>query len=95
MPEWLLHYENQDPNERCAPIGETWQALNNPGDILQWDATDDWRTTHAANDLTVGGQRLLCIEGNDASWGFSVGRQRLTHITCDSAFSMRFDIHWK
>jgi uncharacterized protein YndB with AHSA1/START domain len=54
----------------AAPIGETWQAFNNPGDILQWDATDDWRTTHAANDLTVGGQLLLRIEGNDASQGF-------------------------
>jgi len=79
----------------AAPIGETWKAFNNPGDILQWDATDDWRTTHAANDLTVGGQLLLRIEGNDASLGFSVERRRQTHIICDSAFSMRLDTHWK
>lgn len=54
----------------AAPLGDTWQAFNNPEDILQWDATDDWRTTHATNDLRVGGQLLLRIEANDAGQGF-------------------------
>lgn len=64
MPEWLFIMKIKIQTSVAAPIVETWQAFNNPEDILQWDATDDWRTTHATNDFRVGGQLLLRIEAN-------------------------------
>ena len=45
-----------------ATIDEVWNAFNNPDDILQWDYTDEWKTTWVSNDLKVGGQLLLFIE---------------------------------
>jgi uncharacterized protein YndB with AHSA1/START domain len=45
-----------------APIETVWRAFNDPADILQWDASDDWRTTWASNDLQVGGLLRLHIE---------------------------------
>ena len=54
----------------AAPIADVWRAFNNADDIVQWDASDDWRTTWASNDLTVGGKLLLRIEVNDGDMGF-------------------------
>ncbi|WP_283188426.1 SRPBCC domain-containing protein [Pseudomonas sp. PMCC200344] len=54
----------------AAPIADTWQAFNNPEDIVQWDASDDWHTTRASNDLKVGGKLLLRIEANEGGLGF-------------------------
>ena len=54
----------------AAPIEDVWRAFNNPDDILQWDASDDWHTTWASNDLKVGGKLLLRIEPNDGGIGF-------------------------
>ncbi|MHC8300341.1 SRPBCC domain-containing protein [Pseudomonas sp. ZS1P83] len=54
----------------AASIADTWQAFNNPEDIVQWDASDDWHTTRASNDLKVGGKLLLRIEANDGGLGF-------------------------
>ncbi len=34
-----------------SPIETVWRAFNDPADIVQWDASDDWRTTWASNDL--------------------------------------------
>ncbi|MGS0742751.1 SRPBCC domain-containing protein [Glaciimonas sp. GG7] len=53
-----------------APIADTWRAFNNPDDIVQWDASDEWHTTWASNDLKVGGKLLLRIESNDGGMGF-------------------------
>lgn len=54
----------------AAPIADVWRAFNNPDDIVQWDASDDWHTTWASNDLQVGGKLLLRIEANDGGMGF-------------------------
>lgn len=40
------------------------------GALYQWDASDDWHTTRASNDLKVGGKLLLRIEANDGGMGF-------------------------
>jgi uncharacterized protein YndB with AHSA1/START domain len=48
----------------AVPIADAWRAFNDPDDILQWDASDDWRTTWVSNDLEVGGKLLLRIEAN-------------------------------
>ena len=45
-----------------VPIETVWRAFNDPVDILQWDASEDWRTTWASNDLRVGGLLKLRIE---------------------------------
>ncbi|GGJ64762.1 MULTISPECIES: SRPBCC domain-containing protein [Alphaproteobacteria] len=45
-----------------SPIETVWRAFNDPADIVQWDASDDWRTTWASNDLQVGGLLKLRIE---------------------------------
>ena len=54
----------------AAPIADTWRAFNAPDDIVQWDASDDWHTTWASNDLQVDGKLLLRIEATDGSTGF-------------------------
>jgi uncharacterized protein YndB with AHSA1/START domain len=45
-----------------APIDVVWRAFNDPDDILQWDACDEWHTITASNDLKVGGLLELRIE---------------------------------
>jgi len=45
-----------------APIETVWRAFNDPADIVRWDASDDWQTTRASNDLRVGGLLKLRIE---------------------------------
>jgi len=38
-----------------APAEEVWTRWTTPEDILKWNfASDDWQTTSAVNDLTVG-----------------------------------------
>ncbi len=46
----------------AAPIDEVWRAFNDPNDIVQWNAGDEWNTVSASNDLRVGGRLLLRIE---------------------------------
>jgi uncharacterized protein YndB with AHSA1/START domain len=45
-----------------APIETVWRSFNDPADIVQWDASDDWRTVWASNDLRVGGLLQLRFE---------------------------------
>lgn len=45
-----------------APIDIVWRAFNDPADIVRWDASDDWHTVWASNDLKVGGLLKLRIE---------------------------------
>lgn len=57
----------------AAPIADVWRAFNDPDDILQWDASDDWYTALASNDLRVGGKLLLRIEARGGGGlGFDV-----------------------
>src|SRR3546814_12120818 len=53
-----------------APIGTVWRTFNDPADIVLWDASDDWRTTWASNDLRVGGLLRLRIEPRHGDTGF-------------------------
>ena len=54
----------------AVPIADVWRAFNNPDDIVQWDATDNWHTTRASNDLKVGGKLSLRIEAKNGGMGF-------------------------
>lgn len=53
-----------------ASITDVWRAFNRPQDIVQWDASAEWHTTKASNDLKVGGKLSLRIEAKDGSTGF-------------------------
>lgn len=54
-----------------APIEKVWSHWTDPECIKCWNqASDDWHTTKAENDLTVGGKFLSRMEAKDGSFGF-------------------------
>jgi uncharacterized protein YndB with AHSA1/START domain len=54
-----------------APLELVWKCWNNPEDIVKWNnASDDWHTTRAENDLRVGGKFVSRMEAKDGSFGF-------------------------
>ncbi|MDI1307773.1 MAG: SRPBCC family protein [bacterium] len=54
-----------------APIETVWDKWTNPDDIVKWNnASDDWQTTRAENDLKVGGKFVSRMEAKDGSMGF-------------------------
>jgi uncharacterized protein YndB with AHSA1/START domain len=54
-----------------APVETVWKKWTNPKDIVQWNnASDDWHTPMAENDLRVGGKFLSRMEAIDGSMGF-------------------------
>lgn len=73
-----------------APIADVWRAFNNPGDIVQWDAADDWHTTWAWNDLKVGGKLLQRMEATNDDTGFDVAAT-YTQIELNRLIEFRMD----
>lgn len=54
-----------------APIDKVWQYWTAPEHIVNWNsASADWHTTHAENDLRVGGKFNYRMEAKDGSFGF-------------------------
>jgi len=54
-----------------APIHEVWKMWTTPEHITQWNnASLDWQTTFAINDLRKGGKFLYRMEAKDRSNGF-------------------------
>lgn len=54
-----------------APIEKVWKFWTEPEHIKQWNnASDDWHTPHAENDLQVGGKFISRMEAKDESSGF-------------------------
>jgi uncharacterized protein YndB with AHSA1/START domain len=54
-----------------APIDKVWKNWTSPEDIVRWNnASDDWHTTKALNDLRVGGKFSARMEAKDGSFGF-------------------------
>ncbi len=54
-----------------APITRVWIKWTKPEHILHWNnASDDWHTTKAENDLQPGGKFLSRMEAKDGSFGF-------------------------
>jgi uncharacterized protein YndB with AHSA1/START domain len=54
-----------------APIEIVWKNWTTPDDIVKWNnASDDWHTTRAKNDLQIGGKFLSRMEAKDGSMGF-------------------------
>lgn len=57
-----------------APIAKVWKYWATPEDIMRWNnASEDWHTPHAENDLREGGKFLSRMEAKDGSFGFDFG----------------------
>lgn len=54
-----------------APVEKVWKYWTEPDHITQWNnASDDWHTPRAENDLRPGGKFLSRMEAKDGSFGF-------------------------
>ena len=53
------------------PVGKVWELWTNPWHIIHWNqASDDWQTSRAENDLKKYGRFLYRMEARDGSFGF-------------------------
>ena len=53
---------------------KVWNLWTDPKHITQWNnASEDWHTPFAENDLRVGGTFLSRMEAKDGSFGFDFG----------------------
>ena len=54
-----------------VPIEKVWNFWTSPKHITQWNnASPDWHTPRAENDLRTGGKFLSRMEAKDGSFGF-------------------------
>ena len=54
-----------------VPIYTVWEMFTSPGHITKWNnASNDWHTPHAENDLRKGGKFIYRMEAKDKSSGF-------------------------
>lgn len=57
-----------------VPIAKVWSYWSEPEHIKQWNnASLDWHTSHAENDLRPGGTFNARMEARDGSSGFEFG----------------------
>ncbi|MFN3849155.1 MAG: SRPBCC family protein [Spirosomataceae bacterium] len=57
-----------------APINKVWDYWTTPAHIMQWNnASDDWHTPSATNDLQVGGSFTYQMAAKDGSFSFDFG----------------------
>ena len=57
-----------------ASVKKVWQYWTEPQHIMQWNnASDDWHTPKAENDLREGGTFSTRMEAKDGSFGFDFG----------------------
>jgi uncharacterized protein YndB with AHSA1/START domain len=57
-----------------APIEKVWDYFTQPKHVTKWNnASDDWHTTKAENDLRAGGNFSFRMEAKDGSFGFDFG----------------------
>ena len=57
-----------------APVAKVWQIWSDPEHIKKWNnASEDWHTPHAQNDLSPGGKFSSRMEAKDGSFGFDFG----------------------
>lgn len=54
-----------------APVETVWKYWTEPEHIKKWNnASEDWHTTTAENELRAGGKFLSRMEAKDGSFGF-------------------------
>lgn len=57
-----------------APIGNVWELWTRPEHIKKWNnASEEWHTPYAENDLRAGGKFMSRMEAKDGSFGFDFG----------------------
>ena len=57
-----------------ASVQKVWKLWTEPSHIKNWNnASDDWHTPAAENDLKVGGKFNVRMEAKDGSFGFDFG----------------------
>jgi uncharacterized protein YndB with AHSA1/START domain len=57
-----------------APVAKVWEYWTSPIHITKWNnASEDWHTLRAENDLRVGGSFSSRMEAKDGSFGFDFG----------------------
>jgi uncharacterized protein YndB with AHSA1/START domain len=57
-----------------APVAKVWEYWTKPEHITKWNnASDDWHTPRAENDLRPGGSFVSRMEAKDGSMGFDFG----------------------
>ncbi len=57
-----------------APVDKVWNYWNQPEHVTQWNnASEDWHTPKAENDLRTGGAFTYRMEAKDGSFGFDFG----------------------
>ena len=61
-------------NTVAAPVEKVWEYWTKPEHIIKWNnASDDWHTPRAENDLRTGGSFVSRMEARDGSMGFDFG----------------------
>ncbi len=61
----------QVKTEVKKPLQKVWKLWTSPEDIVAWNnASEDWHTPHAENDLRIGGSFKSRMEAKDGSMGF-------------------------
>jgi uncharacterized protein YndB with AHSA1/START domain len=57
-----------------APVEKVWQYWSAPEHITKWNqASEDWHSPRAENDLRTGGRFSTRMEAKDGSFGFDFG----------------------
>jgi len=57
-----------------VPVEKVWEFWSKPEHITKWNnASDDWHTPRAENDLRTGGKFSSRMEAKDGSMGFDFG----------------------
>jgi uncharacterized protein YndB with AHSA1/START domain len=57
-----------------APVEKVWSYFTQPQHVKKWNnASNDWHTPRAENDLRVGGNFVYRMEAKDGSFGFDFG----------------------
>jgi uncharacterized protein YndB with AHSA1/START domain len=57
-----------------APLEKVWKYWTSPEHVKNWNnASDDWHTPSAKNDLREGGEFTYRMEAKDGSMGFDFG----------------------
>lgn len=86
-------------NNIKAPVEKVWKFWTLPEHITKWNnASDDWHTPHAENDLRIGGKFTARMEAKDGSFGFDFGgtydevkHQGLIAYTLDDGRKVKVD----
>jgi uncharacterized protein YndB with AHSA1/START domain len=61
-------------NNVKAPVEKVWEYWTAPDHITKWNnASDDWHSPRAENDVREGGKFNIRMEAKDGSMGFDFG----------------------